>query len=211
MKITFYFDPSCPFSWITSRWLLQISDQRDVDVAWRPFSLALKNDELTEKSDETSHAQSHRDSHRMLRVMLAAEQTHGVELIRSYTESGMVRHILGDPLDDDGIAWVIRNLEIPEGIIAAADDASFDEQLQASLDDALSVVGNDIGVPTIVFELPNGSKQGYFGPVLNELPDLEDSLRIWDGLSQLATVPGFYELKRSRPDGNPNVGSTARC
>lgn len=211
MNITFYFDPSCPFSWITSRWLLQISSHREVNVTWRPFCLAIKNDELAKKPNETRHAQSHRDSLRMLRVILAAERDHGTELIRSYTESGMIRHILGDHLDDAGIAQVISNLELPAELLAAADDTSYDTTLQHSLDEAIAVVGNDIGVPTIVFELPDGRQQGYFGPVLNELPELQDSLTIWDSLCRLAIVPGFYELKRSRPEGDPDVGSTAKC
>lgn len=211
MTITFYFDPSCPFSWITSRWLLQISSHRDVSVTWQPFCLAIKNDELVEKPGEDRHAQSHRDSLRMLRVMLTAEHDHGVELIRSYTESGMIRHILGERLDDAGIAQVIKNLELPAELLTEADDTSYDAALRHSLDEAIAVVGNDTGVPTIVFDLPDGTKQGYFGPVLNELPELNDSLAIWDGLSRLATAPGFYELKRSRPTGDPDVGSTARC
>ena len=69
----------------------------------------------------------------------------------------------------------------------------------------------DIGVPVIVFESENGTKQGYFGPVLNELPELEESLVIFDSLSKLATVKSFYELKRTRPAGDPDVYSTARC
>lgn len=212
MKILFYFDPSCPFSWITSRWLLQVSAHRDITIDWRPFSLALKNDELVARDGESIHAQSHRDSLRILRVLLAAEQQHNVPLIDSYTASGMIRHILGDPLDDDGIRSVIVNqLELPESLTSAADDTSYDEILKKHIDEAVAIVGNDIGVPTIVFELESGEKQGYFGPVLGGLPELSESLQIWDGLSQLATAKSFYELKRPRPTGNPDVASTARC
>ena len=77
--------------------------------------------------------------------------------------------------------------------------------------EAISVAGEDIGVPTIVFELEDGTKTGYFGPVLQDLPDKEESLRLWDSLSVLATDKSFYELKRSRPAGVPDVYSTAKC
>lgn len=212
MSIIFYFDPSCPFSWITSRWLLQVSAHRDITIDWRPFSLALKNDELVARDGESIHAHSHRDSLRMLRVLLAAEKQHDLSLIDGYTASGMIRHILGDPLDDDGIRSVIVNqLELPESLIAAANDDSHDKVLQQHIDEATTIVGNDIGVPTIIFELASGEKQGYFGPVLNELPELDESLAIWDGLSKLAITKSFYELKRTRPTGNPDVASTAKC
>ena len=212
MKVSFYFDPSCPFSWITSRWLLQVSAHRDIAIDWRPFSLALKNDELIARDGESVHAQSHRDSLRMLRVLLVAEQQYSVSLIDGYTSSGMIRHILGDPLDDEGIRSVIVNqLELHESLMTAANDNSHDKVLQQHIDDAIAIVGNDIGVPTIIFELENGEKQGYFGPVLNELPELSESLVIWGSLFQLATTKSFYELKRTRPTGTPDVASTARC
>lgn len=212
MNVTFYFDPSCPFSWIASRWLLQVSAHRDITIDWQPFSLALKNDELVARDGESVHAQSHRDSLRMLRVLLATEKQHNLSLLDGYTASGMIRHILGDPLDDGGIrAVVVNQLELPESLMTAADDTNYDEILKNHIDEAVAIVGKDIGVPTIIFELESGEKQGYFGPVLNELPELSESLTIWDGLSQLATVKSFYELKRTRPTGNPDVASTARC
>lgn len=211
MDVIFYFDPSCPFSWITSRWLLLVSEHRDVRVTWRPFCLALKNNELVSKPGESPHAASHRDSHRMLRVMLAAEKLHGTELITIYNASGMVRHILGEPLSDEAMKTVLHDLVLPESLLQYADDSSYDTALQHSIAEAVAVVGSDVGVPTIVFENAAGTKQGYFGPVLNELPSQEESLAIWDGLAQLATVKSFYELKRARPAGDPNVASTARC
>jgi hypothetical protein len=106
---------------------------------------------------------------------------------------------------------MLANLGLSESLLAAADDASYDSILQDTLAEAIAVVGNDVGVPTVVFEHADGSKLGYFGPVLNQLPDPEESLAIWDGLVALATVKSFYELKRSRPSGGPDVASTARC
>lgn len=211
MNITFYFDPSCPFSWITSRWLLRVSDQRDISVTWKPFCLAIKNDELTSQPNEDQHAPAHRDALRTLRLLLDLDKNQGVALIDGYTASGMIKHIMGDPLDDAGLRSMLANLGLPESLLAAADDASYDSFLQDTLAEAIAVVGNDVGVPTVVFEHADGSKLGYFGPVLQKLPELPEALKIWDGLAQLATVKSFYELKRGRPSGAPNLASTARC
>lgn len=209
-KIDFYYDPSCPFCWITSRWLLMVSPHRDIDITWRPFSLALKNDELVERENETEHAKSHRDAHRVHRVIEAA-RAQGVSVIDLYTIFGVKYHAAGFPYDDTWIANVLEELQLPAELAAAADDPSYDAHLQDELQSALEVAGEDIGVPTIVFYAADGSKQGYFGPVLQSLPDLNESLELWDGLSKLATSTAFYELKRSRPSGNPDVASTAKC
>lgn len=211
MNVTFYFDPSCPFSWITSRWLLQIQNAREVEITWKPFCLAIKNDELRPNTGETEHAASHRDAHRALRVMLAANKEHNVPLADSYTAFGMIRHIMGERLDDEAIKGVLDTLHLPGSLLTAADDASWDMPLASSIGEATAVVGGDIGVPTIVYELPDGSVQGYFGPVLHTLPELDESLSIWDGLARLATAKSFYELKRTRSDGDPDTASTARC
>ncbi len=211
MQVTFYFDPSCPFSWITSRWLLLVAPEREVTVSWRPFCLALKNDEVVKRTGETTHAAAHRDAHRALRLMLAAERDHGTPLVESYSASGRVRHIMGDPLDNPGLERMLAQLKLPTTLLSAADDASFDTPLRAHIAEAVTIVGEDIGVPTLVYALPNGTKQGYFGPVLDALPDKAEALAIWDGLAALATTTQFYELKRNRPSGSPDVASTARC
>ena len=124
----------------------------------------------------------------------------------------MVRHIVGDALDDDGLRSMLTDyLHLPDTLLAAADDTSHDTELKASLDEALAVVRDDVGVPILIFTPQDGPQQGYFGPVLNELPEIEESLSIWDGLVKLATVKSFYELKRTRPAGSPNTASTAKC
>ena len=209
-KIEFYFDPCCPFCWITSRWLLQVAAHREIDITWRQFSLALKNDELAPNSDEAEHASIHRDAHRVQRVIRQAAQQHSASLIDLYSEFGIRYHIMEQGLNNTTIADVLQKLQLPAELLAAADDDTLDTELQAELESAVDVAGNDIGVPTIVFTNKKGERMGYFGPVLNELPELEESLAIWDGLEKLATVSSFYELKRARSDG-PNVFSAAKC
>lgn len=210
-KIEFYFDPACPFSWITSRWLLQVRAERDIDISWRQFSLALKNDSLVERDDESPHAADHRASHRIQRVIYQAVSQHQASAIDLYSEFGIRHHIIERAFDEAMIAEVLADKQLPAELAEAADDTSLDQPLRAEIDSAMEAAGGDIGVPTIVFSASDGHKLGYFGPVLNELPDtLDESLAIWDGLAKLATVKSFYELKRGR-DGGPNVFSAARC
>lgn len=210
MDIEFYFDPSCPFCWVTSRWLLQVSGERDINIDWRPFSLALKNNELEPTSDESEHAGLHRQSHRVLRVMMAAKNS-GAKLIDLYTTSGIKRHVAGFELDDEHISEMLEENNLSLDIAEAADDISHDDELKQYISSATDVAGNDIGVPTIIFKNENGDKQGFFGPVLQELPGKDEALDLWDGLSKLATNSSFYELKRSRPSGGPDTASTAKC
>lgn len=210
MNVTFYFDPSCPFCWITSRWLLMVSSQRNLDITWQPFSLAIKNNELEPRDDESEHAALHRASHRVLRVMAAAEKN-GAKLIDLYTTSGVKHHVAGFDFDDDHLREILTENNLPLELAAAADDTSYDQALRDSMQGALDAAGQDIGVPTIVFTNETGQKQGFFGPVLQTLPDASEALDLWDGLSKLATNSSFYELKRSRPSGDPDVYSTAKC
>ena len=209
MNITFYFDPSCPFSWITSRWLLMVSGERDLDVTWKPFCLALKNEKLDESKDP--YRKIHEGSKRLLRVMAAAEAKNGGSLIDMYKSAGIKFHIGKEPFDDELINGVLSENKLPAGLIEFADKQDFDHQLRDSIKSATEIAGEDVGVPTIIFTNEKGDQQGFFGPVLQELPDKKESLELWDGLSKLATNSNFYELKRSRPSGNPDVYSTAKC
>lgn len=209
-KVEFYFDPSCPFSWITSRWLLQVSGRRDIDITWRQFSLALKNNELTPKDDDSKYTKAHRAAHRIHRVIFLANQQTQTSVIDLYTEFGMRHHIMERAFDDDLIHEVLADKNLPTELIKAADDSSIDTDLRSEIDSAVQAVGEDIGVPTIVFIAKDGQRLGYFGPVLNELPDIDESLDIWDGLEKLATTTSFYEIKRNRPN-DPDVFTTAKC
>ncbi|MGH7240184.1 MAG: DsbA family protein, partial [Candidatus Saccharimonadales bacterium] len=208
VKIKFYFDPCCPFCWITSRWLLMVQPERDLEITWKQFSLALKNGAL-EGKDETHSASAHLAAHRVHRVMLAASKK-GISLIDLYTDFGISYHIAGEKFDDELILNILTKHGLPASLAASADDESLDKELKNSMNDAIKVAGKDIGVPTIVF-VHGDKKIGFFGPVLQTLPDKPETLKLWDGLSQLASDENFYELKRSRPSGGPDVFSTAKC
>ena len=208
-RIEFFYDPCCPFCWITSRFLLEASAERDVDVTWRPFSLAMKNNELAGDDDAVNeHGEMHRSSHRVLRVITKAAEQHGASVIDLYSAFGRRFHLDHEKYDDAMIADVLAAAGLPAELAEAADDTSLDEGLQASIDSAVEAVGDDTGVPTIVFVSDDGQRRGFYGPVLQELPSKEDALRLWDSLVGLVSVPAFYELKRTRPEGMPDTAST---
>ena len=188
-----------------------VSGHRELDIEWKPFSLAIKNKQLLPKDGESNQAIGHRQAHRVLRVMLAAAEKNDAKLIDLYTTSGIKHHVAGFAIDDDHIKEILEENHLPLELASSADDASYDASIEASVQSAVDVAGKDIGVPTIVFTNENGEKQGFFGPVLMTLPDLDEALELWDGLSKLATNSSFYELKRSRPSGGPDVFSTAKC
>jgi len=210
MNIAFYFDPSCPFCWITSRWLLQVSNKRDITIEWVPFSLTLKNNELEPEAKHTPYAEEHYAAHRVIRVIEAATE-HGGSLIDLYTRFGISYHLGEEKFTDSLIEEILNEQKLPASLLKEADNKKWDPILQKKIDQAVAVVGNDIGVPTIIFQNSKGQKQGFFGPVLQDLPEIDESVKLWDAISALAQSSHFYELKRARPSGMPDVVSTAHC
>jgi predicted DsbA family dithiol-disulfide isomerase len=204
MKIDFYFDPACPWCWITSRWILLAKNKRDIDVNWKLFSLAWKNGELDKESKKDWHI----SSHRVERVLIAAEKQ-GANLLDLYTNFGIRHFLSGDDYDDKLIAEILKQLKLDKGLIKYADDSSLDKDIIKSSKEALKAIGEDIGVPTIVFH-EKGKSRGFFGPVLSELPTQEEAVKIWDSLVELSKIEYLSELKRGRSSG-PDVYSTAKC
>lgn len=204
-RIEFFFDPCCPFSWITSRWLLQVNKEREIEVNWRQFSLAMKNGELGNDAGPDD-ADWHRKAHRIHRV-IAASVAQGAHTIDLYTAFGRARHVDDRDFDDALIAEVLSDLGLDADLASAADDTSLDAGLEDELAAAIDAAGEQIGVPLIVFTTADGQRRGYFGPVLNALPSRENGLAIWDAVSGLGPVTEFYELKRTR-HGAPDTAST---
>lgn len=186
-----------------------VSGKRNIDIEWKQFSLALKNGSL-EGKDKTDGAKAHASAQKVHRVILAASKQ-GASTIDLYTAFGIPYHLGGEEFNEDLIKEVLLQQKLPAELVEAASDESLDKELQGFIDEATAVAGQDIGTPTIVFVLEDSSKNGFFGPVLQELPDIDEALKLWDGLSKLATDKSFYELKRTRPNGKPDVYSTAKC
>jgi len=211
MNIQFYFDPSCPWCWITSRWLHQVSTKRDITVEWLPFSLAIKNNELN-GDNETPYSGSHVASHKVLQAIeVMIDMDDSLTRFDLYSAYGKRHFVDGVKYEDIDLKDICTELNIATGNDAAREAiSSYDDSLlEEHVKNATDIVGSDVGVPLIIFENDDGGKQGYFGPVLQTLPSEQEGLDLWDGLSKLATSKHFYELKRGR-DSGPDVESTKR-
>lgn len=199
-NIDFYFDPSCPWCWVTSRWLVEVSEERDIHINWFPFSLAIKNDELT-GNDTTGHLEPHLKAHKIMRMIEAIYDKEGLNRGDLYTEFGRA-YYLDKTIDDEQlIEAVLDRLGLDDSYKDEANNVAHDVALEGHIKTAVEIVGDDVGVPLIVFTSIEGKKQGYFGPVLQGMPDKEEGLELWDGLSKLAESTKFFELKRSRTGG----------
>jgi predicted DsbA family dithiol-disulfide isomerase len=193
MEATFYFDPACPFTWRTSRWLAGVAPERDVTVSWRAFSLAILNgDDTPEQFPELMAA-----STRALRLVeaLAADGRNN-DVAAFYTEMGNRTFEAGTTLTDDIVvaAAEAAGIEDPKRIL---DDESWDESVRASHDRAFRSAGPDIGSPVLAIE---GAPRAVHGPILGQdgQPGQEEALVIWDAVVPLARSGVFVELKRGR-------------
>jgi protein-disulfide isomerase-like protein with CxxC motif len=192
MRVQLWFDPVCPFCWMTSRWLVRVAPHRDLDVEWLPISLLVKNglapgDRFFEECTR---------SHGMLRVVVALRAAgHADRVGALYTELGRHLHVREDQPD---LAAILAALGLDPEFAAAADDETLDGAIREAMDDGLALVGDDVGTPIIAVERADGTRVGLFGPVITELPDLEASLRLWDGFAAMVATDGFFELKRTR-------------
>ncbi|WP_238014763.1 DsbA family protein [Dactylosporangium sp. AC04546] len=193
MSTTFWFDPSCPFTWRTSRWIRDTAARRGETVRWRFLSLAILNegrDGVPERF-RTAHAAALR----ALRVLAAADEQHGQEAVDAlYTQLGARVHDRDEPLSSETIAAAVAAAGLPAGLSAAADDTAHDKAVRESHDDAQARVGTESGSPVLAV----GDGPAFFGPVLVPVPQGADADRLLDALRLLSQVPQFSELKRGR-------------
>jgi len=188
---SFWFDPLCPFAWISSRWMLEVEQVRDVDVTWRVMSLAHLNES---KDVPDSYREFLKDAWQPVRVLAAAEERHGnAALLPLYTAMGTRIHQGQRKADRELIAEALAEAGLDADLVDAMDDPSYDHAVVKSHHEGMDQVGEDVGTPTISFD-----GAAFFGPVLSKIPRGEEAGRIWDACVTLAKVPTFYELKRSR-------------
>ncbi len=202
--IEFFWDPVCPFAWVTSRWVQQVADQRDYKVDWRFISLRLLNkhkDYATEFPPEYEHG--HTAGLRFLRVAAAVRDELGREPMgalveafgRSYWDKPKGSGMRARLSTTEHATEVLEAAGVPARFAAALDDTSWDGMLDDETELALARTGRDVGTPIITFQPPEGVS--FFGPVISRIPDDADALRLWDAVVTLANFPGFAEMKRS--------------
>jgi 2-hydroxychromene-2-carboxylate isomerase len=195
----FWFDPLCPWAWMTSRWMLEVEQQRPVTTRWHVMSLAVLNED---KDIPDAYRQFLKDAWGPVRVCIAAAQQHGDEVLGAlYTALGTRFHNLGQPRDRETIAAALADAGLPTELADAAESTEYDEALRASHKEGISLVGEDVGTPIIAVPGPTGEQTAFFGPVVTPIPRGEAAARLWDGTLLVASTPGFYEIKRTRTAG----------
>ena len=193
MKVDFYFDPICPWCWITSRWLTEVEPQRPVDVTWRSFSLRIKNQDQDRPEGAWAVADWGRGA---LRIVEAARASEGEQFVDDwYTELGARYHHDDERFPDYEAS--LQAIGRSTDWASAADDPHWDGAIEESMSEVLGLLGDDIGVPAIVFD----GRYGYFGPVISPAPTGEAALTLFDSFANLAAQPGIWEVKRERTVG----------
>ena len=178
----FWFDPRCPFAWITSRWILEVEKVRDIDVTWHLMSLAYLNQD---KDIPEDYRKALADAWGPVRVVMAAEQKHGKDAVLPlYTALGTRLHNEQQPQSRELVEAALAEAGLPVALAEAMDDPSYDEDIKKSHHLGMDQVGDEVGTPTIAFE-----GTAFFGPVLTSIPKGEDAGRIWDAAVELARYP----------------------
>ncbi|WP_425463531.1 disulfide bond formation protein DsbA [Micromonospora palomenae] len=194
-----WFDPLCPWAWITSRWLLEVEKVRDVDIRFHVMSLSVLNEgrDLPEEYQELMNK-----GWGPVRVCVAVEQQHGQEAVaKLYTAMGTRIHLGKEQFGPELFKAALTDVGLDPALAGVADTTEYDEALRASHEAGMRPVGTDVGTPVIHAPGPDGRQVAFFGPVITPAPKGEAAGRLWDGVLLVAGTPGFYELKRSRELG----------
>ncbi|MFF5917563.1 DsbA family protein [Streptomyces flavochromogenes] len=195
----FYFDPLCPWAWMTSRWMLEVEQVRPVDVRWKVMSLAVLNENRLDEVPAEYREMLETKAWGPVRVVVAAQQLHGDEVVgKLYTALGTRFHNNGEGPTREAIVGALTDVGLPEDLVEYADKDTYDAELRASHTEGITKVGQDVGTPVIAVPGADGDEVAFFGPVVTPTPRGEAAARLWDGTLLVASTPGFYEIKRTR-------------
>jgi protein-disulfide isomerase-like protein with CxxC motif len=191
-RVDFWFDPICPWAWITSRWMLEVQQVRPVQPVWHVMSLAVLNGDKEDMTDR--YRELMQSAWGPVRVLIAAEQAHGPEVLGPlYTALGTRFHLDKAPRDRETIVAALAEAGLPASLADAMDSTEYDDAVRASHAEGIDRVGYEVGTPVISV---NGAS--VFGPVVSPIPRGEAAGKLWDGVQLVMATDGFFELKRSR-------------
>ena len=201
--LQFYFDPVCPWAYITSRWASEVRAQRGYDVSWQFISLLMINDERGYGEGNEARRDAHFAGLQALRVASAARAAAGNEAVDAvYTALGKAIHAdKRRPEQSGGMQNLLRSVLGEAGLnpdwAASADDEAHDEVIRQETMFAIESTGKDVGTPILIFHPGTAQQASFFGPVISKIPRGADATRLWDAVYTLATTSGMAELKRS--------------
>jgi hypothetical protein len=202
--VDFWFDPLCPWAWMTSRWVLEVEKLRDIEVRWHVMSLAVLNENKLDELPAEYREMLATKAWQPVRVVTAAWRKHGDDVLGPlYTALGTRIHNNGEGPTLEALAGALADVGLPAGLIdyAEQEDFEFEAELRASHKEGIDKVGQDVGTPVIAVPGPDGKEVAFFGPVVTPAPKGEEAARLWDGTLAVASVPGFDEIKRTRVKG----------
>jgi 2-hydroxychromene-2-carboxylate isomerase len=190
-NVEFWFDPSCPWAWMTSRWVDEVSNYRDLDVTWKIMSLTVLNED---KDVSESYSAFFPRALRYTRLVTAVQELHGQEFVKPlYDALGERIHPGGSKDPDTVIREALAEVGLPAELAKYSRTDEFDPQMRASHFDGINRVGQDVGTPVIAVE-----GVAFFGAVISPAPKGEQAVALWDGTVAVASYPGFFEIKRTR-------------
>jgi hypothetical protein len=199
-SVDFWFDPVCPWTWLTSRWMLEVRRIRPVDITWHVMSLAVLNERRLEQLTPQNRELMGK-AWAPVRVLMAAQETFGSGVLEPlYTALGTQYFLLDQPKTLTTIRAALREAGLPQHLAEVGDTTRYDGILRCSHRKGIDLVGQEVGSPIIA--IPESSagarKFAFFGPVVNPTPTGDLAARLWDNLLAIVAVPGFYEIKRTR-------------
>ncbi|MEU3945551.1 DsbA family protein [Streptomyces sp. NPDC029526] len=200
--VDFWFDPLCPWAWMTSRWVLEVEKVRSIEVRWHLMSLAVLNEDRLDELPEEYRELLETKAWGPVRIVIAAQEEHGADVLGDlYTALGTRIHNRDEGPGKETVAAALKDVGLPESLMEHWDATPYEAQLRASHKEGIEKVGQDVGTPVIAVPGADGEQIAFFGPVVTPAPQGEEAGRLWDGTVAVASVPGFYEIKRSRTKG----------